>query len=65
MLTNLNVGDLHAADWGEGPLALMTPIKLTWVGVYKINGRVSQPCSFKDFRRLHNLIRESRMNVDH
>ena len=26
-------GDLHAVDWGEGPWALVTPVKAIRVGV--------------------------------
>ena len=29
----IHVGDLHAVDWGEGPWALVTPVKAIWVGV--------------------------------
>ena len=32
-----NVGDLHVVGWGEGPWALVTPVKaiMVWVGFYK------------------------------
>ena len=28
-ITRLHVGDLHAVAWGEGPRALVTPVKAT------------------------------------
>ena len=32
-VVELHDGDLHAVGWGEGPLALVTPVKAIRVGV--------------------------------
>ena len=32
-VVKLHDGDLHVVGWGEGPLALVTPVKPIWVGV--------------------------------
>ena len=33
----MHIGDLHAVGWGEGPGALVTPVKSFVLGLYKNN----------------------------
>ena len=39
-VVRLDVGDLNAVGWGEGPRALVTPIKAIMVGVGVYNKKL-------------------------